>query len=119
MARGQRTISCGALLRGARSRHGIDQSQLARLAGTSQSAVSRIERDEVAPTVETLNRLLGAVGETLVLGTTSLHAPAPGGGNQTIAELRADFFELSPEERLRQAAELSVIATELAAGAEV
>jgi hypothetical protein len=65
-----------------------------------------------------LNRLLEAMGKTLSLRTLELDAPAPGGGNQTIAELRADYRGLSPEERLAQAAQLSEIATGLAAEAE-
>jgi transcriptional regulator with XRE-family HTH domain len=111
-------IRCGALLREARLRHGIDQAELARRAGTGQPAISRIERDVVSPTLETLNRLLEAMGETLTVQTLDLDAPAPGGSNQSIAELRADYRDLTPEERLAQAAHLSEIGTELAAGAE-
>lgn len=66
--------------------------------------------------METLNRVLEAMGETLRVSTVRLSDPPPGGGNQSIAELRADY-ELSAEERLAQAAHLSEIATELAAGA--
>lgn len=36
-------------------------------AGTTQSAISRIERDRVSPTVETLRSLLRLLGEDLVL----------------------------------------------------
>lgn len=106
------------VLREARLRHDVGQVELARRAGTSQPAVSRIERDQVAPTIDTLNRLLTALGEGLVVSTVSLDQPPPGGGNQTISELRADYTELTPEERLEQAARLSEIATELATGAE-
>jgi transcriptional regulator with XRE-family HTH domain len=109
---------CGALIREARLRHGIDQAELARRVGTAQPAISRIERDAVSPTLETLNRLLEAMGETLSLRALDLNSPVPGGSNQSIAELRADFRELTPEERLAQAAHLSEIATELAAGVE-
>jgi transcriptional regulator with XRE-family HTH domain len=111
-------LRCGGLLRAARLRHGLDQAELARRVGTAQPAISRIERDVVSPTIETLNRLLEALGETLWLESLDLGAPAPGGGNQSLAELRSDFDALSPEERLSQAAELSEIATELAAQAE-
>lgn len=86
--------------------------------GTAQPAISRIERDVISPSVETLNRLLEAMGETLFLGSMELNAPAPGGGNQSVAELRADYRELTPGERLAQAAHLSEIATGLAAEAE-
>lgn len=111
-------FNCGALVRDARRRHGLDQAELARRAGTAQPAISRIERNAISPTIETLNRLLEAMSETLMITPVSLNAPAPGGGNQSIAELRADYRELTTEERLAQAAHLSEIATELAAGAE-
>src|SRR5689334_2305639 len=111
-------LRCGAFIREARLRHGIDQGELARRVGTAQPAISRIERDVVSPTLESLNRLLEAMGETLSLRALDLNAPAPGGSNQSIAELRADYWDLTPEERLAQAVHLSEIGTELAAGAE-
>ena len=112
------SFRCGALVREARLRHGIDQAELARRVGTAQPAISRIERDALSPTLETLNRLLEAMGETLSLTALNLNAPVPGGSNQSIAELRADYRDLTPEERLQQAAHLSELGTELAAGAE-
>lgn len=112
-----RAVRCGALVRDARRRHGVGQAELARRLGTSQPAISRIERDQVSPTVETLERILNAIGETLQVATLRLDEPPPGGSNQTIAELRADY-RLGPEERLAQAARLSEVATELAAQAE-
>jgi transcriptional regulator with XRE-family HTH domain len=112
-----RSVRCGALVREARRRHGLDQAELARRLGTSQPAISRIERDQVSPTVETLNRILEAMGETLQVSALRLSEPPPGGSNQSIAELRADY-QLTPEERLTQAARLSEIATELAAQAQ-
>jgi transcriptional regulator with XRE-family HTH domain len=86
--------------------------------GTAQPAISRIERDVVSPTVETLNRLLEAMGETLSLRTMELNAPAPGSGNQSLAELRADYRDLTPEQRLVEVAQLSEVATQLAIQAE-
>ncbi len=83
--------------------------------GTEQPAISRIERDVVSPSLDTLNRLFEAMGETLTITPVSLADSVPGGGNQSIAELRADYRDLTPEERLAQAAQLSRIATELAA----
>jgi transcriptional regulator with XRE-family HTH domain len=109
---------CGTLIREARLRHGIDQAELARRVGTAQPAISRIERDVVSPTLETLNRLLEAMGETLSLRALNLNAPVPGGSNQSIAELRADYRDLTPAQRLAQAAQLSEFGTKLAAGAE-
>lgn len=84
-----------------------------------QPAVSRIERDVVSPSLETLDRLMKAMGETLMLSSLSLDAPVPGGSNQSLGEVLADFRELSSAERLSQAAKLSEMATELAAGAEL
>jgi transcriptional regulator with XRE-family HTH domain len=42
---------------------------LATRAGTTQSVISRIERDGVSPTVETLRELLHLLGEDLVIET--------------------------------------------------
>ena len=61
-------MSPGELLREARERHGVSQKSLACRAGTTQSAISRIERGGVSPTVETLSGLLSLLGEDLVLG---------------------------------------------------
>ncbi|HET7591126.1 MAG TPA: helix-turn-helix domain-containing protein [Solirubrobacterales bacterium] len=57
----------GRLLREARARHGLSQEWLARRAGTTQSAISRIERERISPTVQTLAGLLHLIGEDLVL----------------------------------------------------
>ncbi len=84
-----------------------------------QPAISRIERDVISPTLETLNRIFEAMGETLVLSSLALNEPVPGGSNQSLAELLADFRDLTPEERLAQAAKMSEVATELAEGAEL
>lgn len=117
MAEISRNVRCGSLVRETRRRHGLDQAELARRLRTSQPAISRIERDRVSPTLDTLERIMNAMGETLRVTTLSLNEPAPGGSNQSIGELRADF-RLGAEERLAQAAQLSEIATELAAGAK-
>ena len=61
--------SPGQLLKEARLRHGVTQRQLAIRAGTTQSAISRIERDRVSPSVETLRELLYLLGEDLSLGS--------------------------------------------------
>jgi transcriptional regulator with XRE-family HTH domain len=61
----------GQLLREARRRHGVTQAQLAIRASTTQSAISRIERDQVSPSVATLRELLHLLGEDLVLVTES------------------------------------------------
>lgn len=96
----------------------MGQAELARRVGTEQPAISRIERDLISPSLDTLNRLLEAMGETLTIVPVSLRGLVPDGGNQPIAELRSDYRELSAEDRLSQAALLSEVATDLAAGAE-
>jgi transcriptional regulator with XRE-family HTH domain len=58
----------GQLLKEARRRHGVSQKRLAMRAGTTQSAISRIERDRVSPSVDTLRELLYLLGEDLTLG---------------------------------------------------
>jgi transcriptional regulator with XRE-family HTH domain len=62
--------SPGRLLSAARRRRGVSQARLAARAGTTQSAISRIERDQVSPTVGTLRSLLYLLGEDLELGVT-------------------------------------------------
>ena len=51
------------LLRDARKRAHLSQRALARLAGTTQSVVARIEKGQTSPTWQTLERLLAAAGE--------------------------------------------------------
>jgi transcriptional regulator with XRE-family HTH domain len=57
----------GELIRQARKRHGISQRRLALRAATDQAAISRIERGEISPTCETVERLLAAMGKRLRL----------------------------------------------------
>jgi transcriptional regulator with XRE-family HTH domain len=58
----------GQLLREARQRHRLSQKRLAIRAGTTQSAISRIESDRVSPSVDTLSGLLHLLGEDLEIG---------------------------------------------------
>ncbi|HEX2265382.1 MAG TPA: helix-turn-helix domain-containing protein [Solirubrobacterales bacterium] len=67
-------LESGRLLREARIRHGVSQERLAIRAGTTQSAISRIEKERVSPTVQTLAGLLHLLGEDLVLATRSRDA---------------------------------------------
>jgi transcriptional regulator with XRE-family HTH domain len=57
--------SAGRLLRDARRRHGVSQARLAARAGTTQSAISRIENDRISPSVDTLWELLYLLGDDL------------------------------------------------------
>jgi transcriptional regulator with XRE-family HTH domain len=61
------SLEPGKLLREARVRHGLSQERLAIRAGTTQSAISRIEQERGSPTVRTLAELLRLMGEDLVL----------------------------------------------------
>lgn len=81
------------LLREARKRHGVSQKDLARRAGTTQSAISRIERGGVSPTFETLSELLYLLGEDLVLGAE----PTDSGIDRSLIRER---LKLTPTERL-------------------
>jgi transcriptional regulator with XRE-family HTH domain len=62
-------------------------------ASTTQSAISRIERDRVSPSVETLRELLYLLGEDLVLGAEERDA----GIDRTLNRQR---LRLTPSERL-------------------
>ncbi|HLM84825.1 MAG TPA: helix-turn-helix transcriptional regulator [Solirubrobacteraceae bacterium] len=52
----------GVLIRDHRERQGLSQRSLARRAGTTQAAVSRIERGLTAPNWDTVRALLLALG---------------------------------------------------------
>ena len=65
-------MTAGQLLREARERHGLTQKQLAIRARTSQAAISRIERNLVSPTIETLERLLAMMNEELALDARAI-----------------------------------------------
>jgi transcriptional regulator with XRE-family HTH domain len=83
----------GELIRTIRTRRGLSQRRLARRVGTQQSAISRLEADEISPSVETLEQILAAMGERLALGTG---APA----RKYDPAHRQATAERSPAERL-------------------
>jgi transcriptional regulator with XRE-family HTH domain len=60
-------MSPGELVASLRHRHGLSQRALAVRARTSQAWISRVERGEVSPSVESLERLLGVMGEELMI----------------------------------------------------
>jgi transcriptional regulator with XRE-family HTH domain len=105
-------MDAAELIRDARRRHGLNQRSLARRCRTSQTHISRIERGEISPSVETLTKILQSMGEQLELRA----GPGPR-GNAPAEELRADFERLSPGERVAQAAELSYALTSIAGAA--
>lgn len=83
----------GQLLKEVRERHGVSQQRLAIRAGTTQSAISRIERGGVSPTFETLNELLQMLGEDLVLGAE----PTDSGIDRPMIQAN---LSLTPQERV-------------------
>ena len=77
----------GSIIRAARRRHGLTQAQLAARVGTTASAIARLEGEHRSPTVDTLERLLGAMGEELEL--SAVRRPLPrDDGPELAAELR-------------------------------
>jgi transcriptional regulator with XRE-family HTH domain len=62
----------GELVKATRERHDLTQRQLAHRAGTSQSAVARIESGKEEVTWQRLRILLLVMGEEPVLGTQPL-----------------------------------------------
>jgi len=57
----------GGTVRTRREQCGLSQSQLARVAGMTQSAVARFEAGGSIPTLPVLDRLAGALGADLVV----------------------------------------------------
>ncbi|HWM62948.1 MAG TPA: helix-turn-helix transcriptional regulator [Solirubrobacterales bacterium] len=86
-------MSPGELIRSVRERHGLSQKRLARRVGTHQSAISRLEADEISPGVDTLELILRAMGERLTI------AAAGPERSYDLAHRKATA-ERSPSERL-------------------
>lgn len=93
-------MSPGALLKQARARHSVSQAQLAVRAGTTQSAISRIERDRVSPSFETLRELLYLLGEDLTLSSEVRDF----GIDRTLNQSNLAF---TPEQRVRRGMEFA------------
>jgi len=90
----------GRLLREARVRHGVSQERLAIRAGTTQSAISRIEKDRISPTVQTLTELLNLLGEELVLAVEERDTGID-------LSLNRRNLELTPEQRVQKGIEFA------------
>jgi transcriptional regulator with XRE-family HTH domain len=106
-------VNAARLIRETRRRHGLNQKELARRARTSQGQISKLERGVVSPSISTLERMLGVMGERLELA--ALPGPRP---NQSVRELRRDYEGLSVEERVLQQAAVSEAMTMLATARE-
>jgi len=99
------------VLREAREQQGLSQRRLALRAGTSQDAISRIERGVEAPTLERFAQLMLVLGRQSVLSIEPLESPVPP------SEL-AVGGEMAPRERLREAMSWNLVASRLAAAGE-
>lgn len=89
------------LLADARTRAGLSQRQLARMANTAQSVVARIELGETSPSWATLSRLLAAAGFTLATTLKRRRADP-----QELDDV-ARILRLTPEQRLLEVARAS------------
>lgn len=93
-------------MRAARLRAGVSQRSLARRAGTTQAAISRIEAGRESPSYERFTTLLLVLGERPILTSQPLeHDVDPG-------EL-AYGRRLTYEQRLAESASWNLVATRL------
>jgi transcriptional regulator with XRE-family HTH domain len=89
-------MSPGELIRATRERHHLTQAQLALRSGTSQNAVSRVERDDVSPSMDTIQRLLAAMGERLELSVRRIeHDSDPDHLADSMAQTMSERLERS------------------------
>lgn len=107
----QNDLKIGGVLREAREQQGLSQRRLALRAGTSQDAISRIERGVEAPTLERFAQLLVALGRRPVLTVEPLDSPV------AQSELVASDA-MSANERLREASSWNRVASQLAIAGE-
>jgi transcriptional regulator with XRE-family HTH domain len=107
----QTSLEIGRVLREAREQQGLSQRRLALRAGTSQDAISRIERGVEAPTLERFAQLMLVLGRQPVVGIEPLKSPVPG------SEL-AVGGEMTARERLREAMSWNLVASRLAVAGE-
>jgi len=94
--------TAASLLRQARTRAGLSQRGLARLARTAQSVSARIEKCQTSPTWETLERLLEAAN-------LDIHAqlePRVVVGSHMLGEV-AGILRMTPEQRLEEVKNVS------------
>jgi transcriptional regulator with XRE-family HTH domain len=107
----QSSPEVGGVLRETREQQGLSQRRLALRAGTSQDAISRIERGVEAPTLERFEQLMLAMGQRLVLNVEPLESPVP-------ANELASSAQSTPAERLREAVGWNQLASQLAIAGE-
>jgi transcriptional regulator with XRE-family HTH domain len=105
-------VKSGQIIRDARARHGLSQRRLALRSGAGQAWISRVEREEVSPSVESLERLLLVMGETLSLRAERM------GGDEEDRDWAARHRGRSMEERLERAFDAAAFAAELRGAAK-
>lgn len=96
----EKHMEIGSLIRQLREQQGVSQRALAIRAGTSQAAVSDIERGRTSPTIDTVERLLLCLGHEL--DATARRLPM----DASIDALRA-LRPVDPAERLARVAATS------------
>src|SRR3954452_599108 len=84
----------GELVREGRKRAGLTQRKLADRAGTTQSAIARLESGRTAPSLETVERLLRLCGLQLIVEL------APYDDSDVLQAVALDG--LTPEQRARR-----------------
>ena len=100
------------LIKELRTRHGLSQRELAYRAGTSQSAIARIESGDEDITWKRLSSILAAMGDRPVLESTRLPH------RYELGDLMRDRA-MSPEARLANGIEFNRFGSEMAlAGTE-
>lgn len=82
----------GALVREARRRAALTQAELAVRAGTTQSAIARLESGRTSPSYDTVLRLVGLCGFT-----PDIHLE-PDDGQHDLS-LAAPLLRMSPQQR--------------------
>ena len=93
----------------------MTQRSLARRAGTTQAAISRIESGAQSPSFERFTTLLLVLGERPVLSTAALEHDLDAADAADVADGRAT----TPAQRLAESASWNLVATQLElAGAE-
>lgn len=85
----------GSLIRRARLKAGLTQVRAAGQAGTTQAMIARYERGSVSPTVNTLKRVLAALGQEVELVIReSTHTPLSGPIGRRVHEHRREIRRL-------------------------
>ena len=91
-------MDAGSLLRDARRRAELTQTELAELSGTSQATLSAYERGSKTPSADTLARVLAAAGVRLVAVPATRPVRIPGAAAlQHVARGLDDVIELAAQ----------------------